>query len=204
MLQYPDPQNVVDDLGDKFLRAFVAAIDTARADLAAFEQFKPEWFVNFSKRFVANFIHERMWHSMTSQVAGHPDVTVVDEEPTRQIHFGANYVVRFKRHDSRLRIETFPTGGALAFWTNQAALPGLELVTLAMGYIWEPDLGEIGDAILSFRDGKNKPLWSVTLTSRGGGEAATDITWEPIDPTLPQLDLSEVIEEHDEGTTDQP
>jgi hypothetical protein len=82
-------------------------------------------------------------------------------------------------------------------------MPCLELVTLAMGYIWEPNLGEIGDAILSFRDGKNKPVWSVTLKPRGG-EAATDITWEPIDPNLPQLDLSEVIEEHDEGTTDQP
>lgn len=203
MLQYPDQQTVVDDLGDKFLRAFVQAVDAARADLTAFEQFKPEWFVNFSKRFVANFIHERMWDSMTRQVVDHPDVTVVDDEPTRQIHYGTNYVVRFKRHASNLRIETFPTGGALAFWTNQAALPGLELVTLAMGYIWDTDLGEIGDAIMSFRDGKNKPVWSVTLKSRGG-EAATEITWEPIDPQLPQLDLSEVAEERDEGTTDQP
>ena len=203
MFHYPDQQTVVDDLGDKFLRAFVQAVDAARADLTAFEQFKPEWFVNFSKRFVANFIHERMWDSMTRQVVDHPDVTVVDDEPTRQIHYGTNYVVRFKRHASNLRIETFPTGGALAFWTNQAALPGLELVTLAMGYIWDTDLGEIGDAIMSFRDGKNKPVWSVTLKSRGG-EAATEITWEPIDPQLPQLDLSEVAEERDEGTTDQP
>ncbi|WP_081395849.1 hypothetical protein [Mycolicibacterium conceptionense] len=68
MSQYPDPQVVVDDLGDKFLRAFVVAVDTARADLAVFEEFKPQWFVNFSKRFVANFIHERMWDSMTSQL----------------------------------------------------------------------------------------------------------------------------------------
>ncbi|MCW1824054.1 hypothetical protein OLG66_24350 [Mycobacterium senegalense] len=203
MSQYPDPQVVVDDLGDKFLRAFVVAVDTARADLAVFEEFKPQWFVNFSKRFVANFIHERMWDSMTSQVASHPEVTVVDEEPTRQIHYGANYVVRFKRHAANLRIETFPTSGALAFWTNQAALPGLELVTLAMGYIWEPELGEIGEAILSFRDGKNNPVWSATLTSPAGGEA-TGITWEPIDPQLPQLDLSDVVEERDEGTTDQP
>lgn len=202
MLQYPDQQAVVDGLGDKFLRALVVAVDTARADLAAFEQFRPEWFVNFSKRFVANFIHERMWDSMTRQVASHPDVTVVDDEPTRQIHCGTNYVVRFKRHASNLSIESFPTGGALAFWTNEDGLPGLELVTLAMGYIWDPELGEIGDAILSFRDGKNNPVWSVTLKSRGG-EAATDITWEPIDPQLPQLDLSEVTEERGKGTTDQ-
>jgi hypothetical protein len=202
MSQYPDPQQVIDDLGDKFLAAFVKAVDTARDDLADFQALRPQWFVNFSKRFIANFIHERMWDSMVSQVATHGGVTVVDQEPTRQIHFGTNYVLRFKRHTGKLKIETFSTTGALAFWTNSATLPGFELLTLAMGYIWEPELGEIGDTILSFRDGKDKPVWSVTLT-REAGESATDITWAPTDPELPQLDLSEVIDE-DEGTTDQP
>lgn len=203
MSQYPDPQQVVDDLGDKFLAAFVVAVDTAREDLADLQDMRPQWFVNFSKRFIANFIHERMWDSMVSQVATHDGVTVVDQEPTRQIHFGTNYVLRFKRHTGTLRIESFPTTGALAFWTNSATLPGLELLTLAMGYIWDAELGEIGDTILSFRDGKHRPVWSVTLTREG--ESATDITWAPSDPELPQLDLSEVVEEdQDEGTTDQP
>lgn len=203
MSQYPDQQQVIDDLGDKFVLAFVKSIDIARDDLAEFEAFKPEWFVNFSKRFVANFIHERVWDGMVGQVEGHAEVTVVDREPTRQIHFGNNYVIRFKRHTDKLKIESFPTSGALAFWTNRAtpALPGLELWTLAMGYIWEPELGEIGNAILSFRDGKDRPIWSVTL-KRHGGESATDITWEPIDPQLPQLDLSDVVAEDDEGITD--
>jgi len=202
MSQYPNQQRVIDDLGDKFLVAFVKSIDIARGDLSEFEDFKPEWFVNFSKRFVANFIHERVWDSMVSQVHDHTEVTIVDKEPTRQIHFGGNYVVRFKRHADNLKIESFPTSGALAFWTNRATtppLPGLELWTLAMGYIWQHDLREIGDAILSFRDGKDKPIWSVTLKSHGG-ESASDITWEPIDPQLPQLDLSEVAAEDDEDT----
>ncbi|QYL29476.1 hypothetical protein TM48_03963 [Mycobacterium shottsii] len=203
MSQYLDPQQVVDDLGDKFLVAFIKSIEVARVDLSEFEGFKPEWFVNFSKRFVANFIHERVWDSMVSQVHDHPGVTVVDREPTRQIHFGTNYVVRFKRHTGKLKIESFPTKGALAFWANRATptLPGLEVWTLAMGYIWQPELGEIGDAILSFRDGKDKPIWSVTLNSHGG-ESATDITWEPIDPQLPQLDLSDVATEDDEDAAD--
>jgi hypothetical protein len=201
MFQYPDPQQVIDDLGDKFLLAFVKAVDLARVDLAAFEQFRPAWFVNFSKRFVANFVHERMWDGIVRQLVDHPDVTVVDQEPTRQIHFGSNYVVRFKRHTSALKIEAFPTRGALAFWTNRAALPGLELMTLAMGYIWNPELGEIGDAILSFRDGKDNPVWSVTLNPNDG-ESATDITWASVPPELPQLDLSEIVDE-DESSTDE-
>lgn len=202
MSPYPDPQQVVGDLGDKFLLAFVNAIDTARTDLGDLQQFRPQWFVNFSKRFIANFIHERMWDGMTSQVATHAGITIIDQEPTRQIHFGTNYVVRFKRHTGTLKIENFPTSGALAFWTNRAALPGLELLTLAMGYIWDPELGEIGDAILSFRDGKDNPVWSVTLSSHGG-QSATDLTWAPIDPQLPQLDLSDVVED-DEGTAERP
>lgn len=110
--------------------------------------------------------------------------------------------MRFKRHTSKLKIESFPTTGALAFWTNRATptLPGLEIWTLAMGYIWQPELGEIADAILSFRDGKDKPIWSVMLKSHGD-ESATEITWEPIDPDLPQLDLSDVATD-EEGITD--
>lgn len=201
MFQYPDQQRVIDDLGDKFLLAFVKAVETARNDLTAFEQFRPEWFVNFSKRFVANFIHERMWDGMVRQLVDHAEVTVVDNEPTRQIHFGSNYVVRFKRHSSALKIESFPTPGALAFWTNRATLPGLELKSLALGYIWNPDIGEIGEAILSFRDGKDNPVWSVTLNPNEG-ESATDITWAPVPPDLPQLDLSEIVDD-DQSSTDE-
>lgn len=202
MSPYRDPQQVIDDLGDKFLSAFVKAIESARTDLSEFQTFRPQWFVDFSKRFVANFIHERMWASMVAQVTDHAEVTIVDEEPVRQIHYGTNYVLRFKRHSSKLKIQSFPTAGATAFWTNQATLPGLELCSLALGYIWDPELGEIGETILSFRIGKDKPLWSVTLNADAAA-AATSITWKPMDPELPQLDLSDVVEdERDEGTTD--
>ena len=201
MSPYLDPQQVVDDLGDKFLSAFVKAIDAARADLGDFQEFQPQWFVGFSKRFVANFIHERMWASMVAQVSDHSGVVIVDEEPTRQVHFGANYVLRFKRHSRKLKIQSFPTVGATAFWTNDATLPGLELYSLALGYIWDAELGEIGETILSFRQGKDNPIWSVTLNS--DGDSATGITWEPMDPDLPQLDLSDVVEEEgDEGAAD--
>lgn len=194
MNSYPNQQQVLDDLGDKFVHAFIKAVADASADLADFRDFRPTWFVNFSKRFVANFIHERMWDSMTHTVAGHPDIAIVDEEPTRQIHVGTNYTIRFKRHSDKLKIRSFPTAGATAFWTNSLTtptLPGLEKWTLAMGYIWDADLGEISTAILSFRDG-GTVIWSIELHAEEGGEGAQPISWNPIEPTLPQLDLSDV------------
>ena len=206
MSQYPDSRQVVDDLGDKFLVAFVKALEATRKDLADLQDFRPQWFINFSKRFVANFIHERMWDHTVTLVDSHPDVNVVDQEPTRQIHFGVNYVLRFKRHTEKLLVRSFPTSGAIAFWTNRAApaLPGMELWSLALGYIWDAETGEIGDAILSFRDGKDKPVWSFALRP-ADADAPTAITLHPMDPQLPQYDLSNVVNDEDaEGTTDTP
>lgn len=203
MYSYPDQQAVLDDLGDKFLDSYLKAVDIARADLDDFREFRPEWFVNFSKRFVANFIHERLWDGMTRGVADHDDVTIVDKEPVRQIIFDSKYLMRFKRHKKDLKIASYPTSGALAFWTNRAEpLPGMDLNSLALGYIWDVDTGEIGDAILSFRDGKDNPIWSVSLhPGQAGG--ATGITHTDIDPKLPQIDLSDVLNEDDETSEGQ-
>lgn len=202
MNSYPNEQQVIDDLGDKFISAFIESVGSARDDLESFRSYRPAWSINFSKRFVANFIHERIWDAMIRSVNDYPDVTVIDAEPTRQINFGMNYTLRFKRHTDKLVIKNYPTSGAMAFWTNRATtptLPGLETWTLAMGYIWESDLGEIGDTILSFRDGKDHPIWSVTLRNEEGGKS-TGITWTPVDPTLPQLDLSDVAAQAEEST----
>ena len=103
-------------------------------------------------------------------------------------------MVRIKRHTENLKITSYPTTGALAFWTNSATaqLPDLELWSLAMGYIWNPEEAAIGDTILSFRDSKDTPIWSILLHSGQSGQA-TGITWTPVDPQLPQLDLSDVV-----------
>ncbi|QLF84844.1 hypothetical protein SEA_BBQVALINDRA_34 [Gordonia phage BBQValindra] len=198
MNTYPDPQTVIDDLGDKFLMAFVQSVTGASEDLRALGEWRPEWYVTYSQRFIANFIHERMWARTTREVSSHPDVHVVDKEPTRQIVVGS-YVIRFKRHKPTLQIRSYPTAGALAFWTNRASLPGMDQHSLALGYIWDAESGQIQSAIVSYRDGTDNPIWSVTVQE---GAEATDgavqgITHAAIDPSLPQIDLSEVAE--DEG-----
>ena len=194
---YPTPEQVLDDLGDKLVEAFLEAMEVARADLDELRAWRPGWFSLFTERFLANFLHERLWAELITRVSDHPGVQVFDREPRREIESGRRYVIRFKRHRKGDRIATYPTQAALAFWTNEATLPGLERASLAMGYLWDPELRQVEDSVLSYRDRLNHPVWGVKLGRPGQG-GATGITWSPIDPTLPSIDLSSVLDEDDE------
>jgi hypothetical protein len=191
MISYPDPQTVRDELGDKFILAFMSSVSDTRQDLSDFREWKPEWFVDFTQRFIANFIHERLWSAMIHRVSDHDSVIIVDQEPTRQIIHGTRYTIRFKRHRAGSAISSYPTAGSALFWTNRATLPTLESVSLAMGYIWDADLGQVGAPVLSFRDGKNNPIWALTLADDEGEKGG--FTFGPIDPELPTLDLADVL-----------
>lgn len=196
MNSHPGPDEVLADLGDKFIQSFLEAMDVARQDLQDCRGWRPHWFPFFTERYLSNFIHERMWAEMVTRVHDQPGLQIVDKEPRREIECQGRYTVRFKRHRPGDKIASYATSGALAYWTNRVTLPGLELVSLAMGYMWDADLREIGDTVLSFRDGKDNPVWAITLSPPAAGVAG--ISWTPIDPQLPAIDLSEILEETDE------
>ncbi|MCW3765052.1 hypothetical protein OCL88_01070 [Paenarthrobacter sp. PAE-2] len=148
-----------------------------------------------SERYLANFIHERLWARMNEQVL-HEDllVQIVDKEPKREmvVPFGnANFVVRYKRHLPGDRISSYPTDGARSFWSTDDALPTMELIPLAMGYMWHADERKMGDALISYRDRMDKPVWCIRLGEIE--EGTTEITWTPVEPNLPALDLSQVV-----------
>lgn len=197
MNSHPAPEQVLDDLGDKLVEAFLGAMEVARADLDDLRAWRPGWFGLFTERFLANFLHERLWAELITRVSDHPGVQVIDREPRREIESGGRYVIRFKRHRTGDKIATYPTQAALAFWTNEATLPGLERASLAMGYLWDPELRQVEDSVLSYRDRLNHPVWGVKLGRPG--ESATGITWSPIDPTLPSIDLSSVLDKDEEN-----
>lgn len=201
MNSYPNPQTVRDELGDKFIVEFISSVSDARSDLAEFREWRTEWFIDFTNRFVANFVHERLWSSMVRRVSEFDDVAVVDKEPVRQIFHSGRYSIRFKRHRPGSAISAYPTAGSALFWTNSATLPTLESVSLAMGYIWNADLGEVGDPVLSFRDGKDNPIWALTLAEEEGEEGG--FTFGPIDPELPTLDLSDVLSDDEDSAEGQ-
>lgn len=193
----PDQETVLADLGEEFLLAFMAAVEGARHDLREFEAFKPQWAAAASARFTANLIHERIWDRLASAVEGMDGVTAHDREPTRQLVAGLSYVMRVKRHDHRDRIAAYPTRERAEFWgLAPISLDGMERVSLALGYYWDPDVREIGDPVISFRDGVDRPLWAVRLRSQEG--AATGFTWEPLAPELPELDLSALVDDREE------
>ena len=156
-----------------------------------FREWQPGWYVMFSNRFTANFLHERIWDGLVRRVEDLDHVTVVDQEPHRQL-FAQEYVLRVKRHHPGDRISTFPTEGARRFWSSELTLPGLEKVSLALGYMWDAELRGVGDAVVSFRDEVDKPVWAVLV--QPGADGVGGIRWTPVDPNLPEFDLSQVIE----------
>ncbi len=191
MISTPSPDVVLSDLGDKVLGALLDAVDQARTDLDEFREWRPAWHSTFTNRFTANFLHERVWATLVENLHDLDNVEVVDREPQRQFHT-TKYVVRIKRHRPGDRISSYPTHGALRFWSSQVTLPGLEQASLAMGYQWDADLRRVGDAVVSFRDELDKPVWAVVVRRSSAG--GVPITWTPVDPELPELDLSSVLD----------
>jgi hypothetical protein len=196
---YPDSDTVLADLGNDFIHAFVGAVDGARDDFTAFRQWQPGWSPSFSGRFTANFLHERIWDRIVRAVDGVDGLHVHDREPVRELRSGTAYLIRIKRHHPGDRIAAYPTEGSSAFWTNSVlTLDGLEAFSLALGYYWDADLRTVGDAILSFRDGRDNPIWAIRLHADAGN--ATGFSWTPIAPDLPELDLSGIVREAHEDT----
>lgn len=195
--RYPDSDRVLADLGDQFVHAFIDAVDGSRDDFTAFKQWQPGWFPNFTARFTANFLHERIWDRLIRAVDGMGGIQINDREPVRELHSGTTYLIRIKRHHPGDRISAYPTEASSAFWSNSLlTLDGLESFSLALGYYWDAELHSVGDAILSFRDGKDKPIWAVQLRRDAGNAAG--FSWAPVAPDLPELDLSGVIHEAEE------
>jgi hypothetical protein len=112
-------------------------------------------------------------------------------------------LLRIKRHHGENRISTYPTQTALAFYIQgPPTLDGLELVTLAAGYRWDTELRRIEAPVISYRDGKDNPIWAVELDEPREGTSA--IGWTPIIPSLPGVEFGDPDEADDTGTTDGP
>jgi hypothetical protein len=197
-----DQQVVLNELGDKFLRNVVGAVYDARADLADFREWRPGWFPSMSERCLSNLIHDRVWAHLVARIDNASDVVVHDREPVRELGL-LNYRMRIKRHHPGNTISSYPTAAALEFWTQGSMLPGLEVITLGVGYRWIADERKIGPAVISYRDGMDNPIWEVELDEPQDG--TTRIGWTPVTrPDLPAVDLYEAVNDDrqdEEGTS---
>jgi hypothetical protein len=197
---YPTDDEVIAELGDKFLAALVSSVRGTRDDIRDMRQWRPGWFPTMHSRCLSNLIHDRIWARLIAAIESDPATTIIDKGPTREIAVGLNLRLRVKRHLTGDRISTYPTRTAIEFWQQGSlqALPGLEEVRIAVGYRWDAEAREIEAPLLSLRDGKDNVIWAVELDEPAEG---VKVTWTPIEPTLPSIDLGELADETEPGAS---
>lgn len=204
MISPTSSDDVLAALGDKFLSAVSRSVVEARRDVFEMREWRPGWFPTMHSRCLSNLIHDRIWAHLVAAVEADASAVVREDGPTREIQVGTNFLLRIKRHRGGNRISTYPTQTALAFYVqaDQQAIDGLELITLAAGYRWDKELREIKAPVISYRDGKDNPLWAVELEEPQAG--STTIRWTPVDgPDLPSIDFGDLNEADDAGSADE-
>jgi hypothetical protein len=191
MKSYPESTAVLDDLGDKIVKALSLGVALAARDLRKYRSTFPLWVADACERGLANWIHDRLWSHIVVALDAISGVTLSDREPTREITVGHTYRLRIKRHHDEGQISTYPTQGALEFFAQgpiQESLPGLDEIRLAAGYKWDKDTRMIGDAVLSLRDGREVIIWEEILPAPD--DLAPDATTIPPvpGPTPPTIE----------------
>jgi hypothetical protein len=194
---YPASDEVLDELGDKFLGALVAAVRGTRVDINELREFKPGWFPSMHARCLSNIIHDRIWARLVAAIESDPDTKIIERGATREIAIGLHVRLRVKRHHVGDKISTYPTRTAIEFWkqSTQYAFPGLEEVRIAVGYRWDPEMREIEAPLLSLRDGKDNVIWAVELDEPAEG---VKVTYKPIEPTMPSIEFGDLDDDADE------
>jgi hypothetical protein len=182
---------VVQDLGDKVIDGLALMVAQTREDLRIYRLTFPSWVADSSDRGILNWCHDRMWAHATRIFDAVDGVALADRPPLREISVGTKYRLRVKKHDLEGRVSTYLTQGALAFLEQQpATLEGMEEVRLIAGYRWLADETTLGSAVISLRDGVNRPIWMHDLAEPQAGLVVTAIPiLAPTQPRRPEIGL---------------
>lgn len=192
---HPSPDDVISTLGTEFVEAFIKAVEGSEADFEDLREYKPDWAVHYSSRFVANFLHERIWGRIQPALDSHPNAEVTDKMPKREFMIEGRYRVRVKRHDESDAVKGYKTRGANSFWSADLALPGMEVHPLSMGYRWDSEAEAVVYPLMTLRDGQDKAVWAVELQAEVLESGVTDIRHVVLDePAMPELNVSEELE----------
>ncbi|MFT4189796.1 MAG: hypothetical protein QM621_14625 [Aeromicrobium sp.] len=192
-----DQDAVLTELGSKFPAALITATNSARNDLDALREWRPGWVLAMFQREVAGFIHSRIWDHLTTELDSVDGITFRTAEPHREATvstpLGRSFKIRVKRHSEGDQISSYPTISDLEFWGGASiSFEGLEQISLAAGYRWDSTLGQIGAPVLSYREGKENVIWAVEVDA-GEADGLTPITYTPILPDLPRIDLADAL-----------
>jgi hypothetical protein len=208
MESVPSPENVLADLGEKSVRAFGLSVHRSRVDLTLYRQTFPLFFAQSSPRGLANWINDRLWAHLGGFADEIPDMTLNEKGATREVTVGITYRFRFKRHSSTAMIASYSTLAYLDFVMQPTGqLPTMEAVRLVAGYEWLPETHEIGDAVISLRNGKDNVIWNHTLPvfdddyGQAGGTAEVVKPQQP-GPVPPTVELPDTIGRPEEKSED--
>lgn len=180
------PEAVLVDVGEKSVRAFGLSVQRSRVDLTHYRQAFPLFVAQSSPRGLANWINDRLWAHLGGFADDIPDMTLSEKGATREVTVGIAYRFRFKRHSSTAMIASYPTQTYLDFVTQPTGrLPKMEEVRLVAGYEWLSDTHEIGDAVLSLRNGKDNVIWNQALPVFDDHYGQEDGTAEVVTPQQP-------------------
>lgn len=202
MISPKNGHEILDAVGQDFQLALIDSVDQARVDLRDFREFRRGWFPTFTQRFISNFIHERVWAELVRRIDASPDSTIIDDEPVREIGWMSSFKLRVKRHRAGDVIAAFPTEGARRWYEPTLPLDGLDVTHLAVGYKWLD--GRIGPAVISYRESlESRALWAVTL-ERENERPATIHIEDVYEASMPELDLSGLVDSDEETGTEEP
>jgi hypothetical protein len=181
-----------DDLGDKVVDGLVASVTNTREDLALYRASLPGFAYEHSPRGLANWVNDRLWQHVQRELFDVSDVFFHEQGATREVVIGTRYRLRLKRHSPAGAIRNYRTSTALAFWElDSFALPGLEETRLCFGYVWDAEMEQISDPVMSRRSDQDTLLWMERLDEDAAAGGATDVTpiVPPSTPDLPRIDL---------------
>ncbi|MGI9000221.1 MAG: hypothetical protein ACR2GH_00985 [Pseudonocardia sp.] len=189
--EYPSPEQVLDDLGDKVAQGLALMVGRTRTDLETYRRTFPAWVADSTDRGLLNWCHDRAWVHALRIFDGVPEVSSVDQPPTRELYVGTRYRLRVKKHDVEGGVSTFLTQGALDFLEQEpVTLDGLEEIRLIAGYRWDPERRELGAAVISLRDGHDHVIWMYELDEPAGGVGTTTTPiLSPTEPSVPEIEM---------------
>ncbi|MDR1293439.1 MAG: hypothetical protein LBK59_00535 [Bifidobacteriaceae bacterium] len=192
MFSAMDADDILNDLPDQLLQALFDAVEAAALDWRQHTAEHPDWTAPMYERDTAGWIHARLRSHLSQRLDGLGGVSIVDREPNYVITAlgadGRMYQCRVKRHNENDLISSYPTVSDRQFWGDEPSeFDELDVIRLALGYRWDRDARSVGVSVVSYRRGKNNPIWAVEI--QRSAVRGSVLTFTPISPTLPAVDL---------------
>lgn len=191
MIDPEKPHGVLKAIGQDNLNRLGISVRATRQDLAEYRRALPRLAARHTNRGLLNWIHDQYFANVLATFENVEGRSVRDEEPIRELYLGSLLRFRFKAHDATDMVSSYPTTAFQEFAAQEQLLPEVRLIA---GYRWDKEAGQIGEAVVTARNGRNNVLWSVMLGEDRSGEDDEGVFTPRPAPDLPSLPSIGVIE----------